>query len=50
MILPNTAAEFRLFADFLRSLKQPMRVVFEATGPITVRLRTSYRLKAFIWS
>lgn len=32
MILPNTAAEFRLFADFLHALKHPVRVVFEATG------------------
>ena len=32
VILPNTAAEFRLFADFLHSLKHPVRVVFEATG------------------
>src|SRR3984957_5260517 len=32
MILPNTAAEFRLFADYLHGLKHPVRVVFEATG------------------
>ncbi len=32
LILPNTAAEFRLFADFLHGLKHPVRVVFEATG------------------
>jgi len=32
MILPNTATEFRLFADFLHGLKHPVRVVFEATG------------------
>src|SRR5271154_4522500 len=32
LILPNNAAEFRLFADFLHGLKHPVRVVFEATG------------------
>jgi transposase len=32
LILPNTAAEFRLFADYLHGLKHPVRVVFEATG------------------
>ena len=32
LILPNTAAEFRLFADFLHGLKHPVRIVFEATG------------------
>ncbi len=38
MILPNTAAEFRLFADFLHGLKHPVRVVFEATGNYHRRL------------
>ena len=32
LILPNTAAEFRLFADYLHGLKHPVRIVFEATG------------------
>jgi transposase len=32
LILPNTAAEFRLFADFLHGLKHPVRIVFKATG------------------
>ncbi len=32
LILPNTAAEFRLFADCLHVLKHPVRIVFEATG------------------
>ena len=32
LILPNTAAEFRLFADYLHGLKCPVRVVFEAIG------------------
>ncbi len=32
MILLNTAIEFRRFADYLRSLKHPVRIGFEATG------------------
>jgi transposase len=32
MILPNTAVEFRRFADYLHSLKHPVRIGFEATG------------------
>jgi hypothetical protein len=50
LILPNTAAEFRLFADFLHGLKHPVRIVFEPLGTTTVRLRTSSRLRASIWS
>jgi transposase len=32
LVLLNTAIEFRRFADFLHSLKHPVRVAFEATG------------------
>ena len=32
LILPNTAAEFRLFADFLHGPKHVVRIVFKATG------------------
>ena len=32
MIVVNSAVEFRRFAEFLHSLKHPVRVVFEATG------------------
>ncbi len=32
LILPNTAVEFRRFADYLQSLKYPVRIGFEATG------------------
>lgn len=32
MILLNTAIEFRRFADYLRVLKHPVRIGFEATG------------------
>ena len=32
MVVPNRADEFRHFGDFLRSLKRPVRIAFEATG------------------
>lgn len=32
LVLLNTAVEFRRFADYLHSLKHPVRVAFEATG------------------
>src|ERR1700692_3242242 len=32
LVLPNTAVEFRRFADYLHSLKLPVRIGFEATG------------------
>jgi transposase len=32
LILPNAAAEFRLFADYLHGLKHPVQAIFEATG------------------
>lgn len=44
MVLLNTAIEFRRFADYLHSLKYPVRVAFEATGnyhrPLAHFLRT----------
>jgi transposase len=32
LVLTNTAAEFRRFADYLHSLQYPVRIGFEATG------------------
>jgi transposase len=32
LVLLNTAMEFRRFADYLHSLKYPVRVGFEGTG------------------
>ena len=32
LVLLNTAVEFRRFADYLHTLRHPVRIVFEATG------------------
>ena len=32
LVLLNTAVEFRHFADYLHTLRHPVRIVFEATG------------------
>ena len=50
MILPNAAAEFRPFADFLHRLKTQCASSSKLLGTTTGQWRTSCRLRVSIWS